>query len=82
MPMNRMGTTCWFSLEKVFYGIRKNKNSDLATLIFRLVQERGVYSDLEAYTSHPIDEKTKKVVIENYINDDFNCSRHVKNLHI
>ena len=25
MPMNTMGTTCWFSLAKVFYGIRKKK---------------------------------------------------------
>ena len=31
MPMNRMATTCWFSLAKVFYAIRKNKNSDFAT---------------------------------------------------
>ena len=29
----RMGTKYWFSLAKVFYGIRKNKNSDFATLI-------------------------------------------------
>ena len=28
-----------------------------------LVQEKGVYSEIEAYTGHPIDEKTEKVVI-------------------
>ena len=28
-----------------------------------LVQEKGVYSELEAYTDHPIDEKTEKVFI-------------------
>ena len=28
-----------------------------------LVQEKGVYSELEAYTGHPIREKTEKVVI-------------------
>ena len=39
-----------------------------------LVQEKGVYSEPEAYTGHPIDESTKKIVIEYYINDDFNCS--------
>ena len=31
--MNRMGTTCWSSLAKVFYGIRKNKNADFAILV-------------------------------------------------
>ena len=46
------------------------------------IQETGVYSELEAYTGHPIDERTEKVVTEYYINDDFNCSRHVINLHI
>ena len=47
-----------------------------------LVQETGVYSKQEAYTGHPMDERTVKVVIEYYINDDFNCSTLVKNLHI
>ena len=28
-----------------------------------LVQEKGVYSELEADTGHPIDKKTEKVVI-------------------
>ena len=33
MPMNKMSTKSWSSFAKVFYGIRKNKNSDLATLV-------------------------------------------------
>ena len=36
-----------------------------------LVQETGDYSELEAYTGHPIDERAVKVVIEYYINDHF-----------
>ena len=47
-----------------------------------LVQEKGVYSELEAYTYHSIDERIEKIAIEYYINDDFNYSRHVKNLYI
>ena len=86
MPMNRMGKTCWFSLAKVLYGIRKKKNSDFATIAlngkwnFILISRHNnihdrkseksctrkrVYSELEAYTGHPIDEKTEKVVIGN-----------------
>ena len=40
-----------------------------------IVQETGVYSELEAYTGHPIDERNEKVVLEYYIHDDFNCLR-------
>ena len=101
MLMNRMGTKCWFSLAKVFYGIRKNKNSDFATIFINrkcnfilisrhnnihdkrarsLVQEKGDYLESEAYTDHPIDERTEKIVMKYYINDDFNCSRRVKNV--
>ena len=40
-----------------------------------LTQEKGVYSEPEAYTGHPIDERTEKIVMEYCINDDFNCSR-------
>ena len=47
-----------------------------------VVQGTGVYSEPEAYTDHQFDEKDEKIVIEYYINDDFNCSKHVKNLHI
>ena len=47
-----------------------------------LVQEKGVYLELEAYTGQPIAEKTEKVVIQYYINDDFNCSWHMKNLQV
>ena len=96
-----MGTE--YSLAKVFYGIRKNKNAILATPILNekwnftlisrhknihdkraksLAQEKGVYLEPEAYTGHPIYERTEKIVMEYYINDDFNCSKHVKNLHI
>ena len=39
-----------------------------------LAQEKGVYSEPEAYTGHPIDERAEKIVMEYYINDDFNCS--------
>ena len=39
-----------------------------------LAQEKVVYSESEAYTGHPIDERTEKIVMEYYINDDFNCS--------
>ena len=31
------------------------------------------------YTGHPIDERAEKIVIEYYINDDFNCSRQSPN---
>ena len=44
-----------------------------------LAQEKGVYSESEAYTGHPIDERTKQIVIEYYINDDFNCLRQSPN---
>ena len=44
-----------------------------------LAQEKGVYSEPEAYTGHPIDESTEKIVMEYYINDDFNCSRQSPN---
>ena len=95
-----MDTKSWFSLAKVFYSIRKNKNSDFATFIlnekwnFILISRHnnvhdrkseksctrnGVYSEPEAYTGHPIDERTEKIVIEYYINDDFNCSRQSAN---
>ena len=50
------------------YLIEKAKN---------LAQEKGVYSKPEVYTGHPIDERTEKIVMEYYINDDFNCSRRV-----
>ena len=32
-----------------------------------LAQEKGVYSEPEAYTGHPIDERTEKIVMEYYI---------------
>ena len=44
-----------------------------------LAQDKGVYSEPEAYTGHPIDERTEKIVMEYYINDDFNCSRQSPN---
>ena len=44
-----------------------------------LVQEKGVYSEPKAYTDHLIDEKTEQIVMEYYINDDFNCSRQSLN---
>ena len=31
------------------------------------------------YTGHPIDERTEKIVMEYYINEDFNCSRQSPN---
>ena len=46
------------------YMIEKAKN---------LAQEKGVYSEPEVYTCHPFDERTEKIVMEYYINDDFNC---------
>ena len=33
----------------------------------------------EAYTGHPIDERTEQIVMKYYINDDFNCSRQSPN---
>ena len=48
------------------YMIEKAKN---------VAQEKGVYSEPEVYTGHPIDERTEKIVMEYYINDDFNCTR-------
>ena len=39
-----------------------------------LTQEKGVYTEPEAYTGHPI-ERTEQIVMEYYINDDFNYSR-------
>ena len=85
MPMNRMGTKCLFSFAKVTWQpsfLTKNETSSLFPditiyMIERaksLVQEKGVYLELEAYTGQPIAEKTEKVVIQYYINDDFNCS--------
>ena len=44
-----------------------------------LTQEKGVYWKSEAYTGHPIDERTEQIVMEYYINDDFNCSRQSPN---
>ena len=44
-----------------------------------LAQEKGVYSESEVYTGHPIDERTEKLVMEYFINDDFNCSRQSPN---
>ena len=44
-----------------------------------LAKEKGVYSEPEAYTGHPIDERTEQIVMEYYINDDFNCSRQSPN---
>ena len=44
-----------------------------------LAQEKGVYSEPEAYTGHPIDERTKQIVMEYYIKDSFNCSRQSPN---
>ena len=52
------------------YMIEKAKN---------LAQEKGVYSEPEVYTGHPIDERTEKIVMEYYINDNFNCSRQCPN---
>ena len=52
------------------YMIEKAKN---------LAQEKGVYSEQEVYTDHPIDERTEKIVMEYCINDDFNCSRQSPN---
>ena len=42
-------------------------------------QEKGVYSELEAYTGHPIDERTEQIVMEYYINDHFIYSRQSPN---
>ena len=94
MPLYRMDTKSWSSLAKVFYGIRKNKNSDFATFtkheilsLFpeitmyminksrKLIKEKGIYSEPDAYSGHPIDENMEKIVMEYYLNDDFNCSR-------
>ena len=44
-----------------------------------LVQEKRVYSEPEAYTGHPIDERTENIAMEYYINDDYNCSRQSPN---
>ena len=44
-----------------------------------LAQEKGVYSESEAYTGHPFDERTEKFVMEYYINNDFNCLRESPN---
>ena len=52
------------------YMIEKAKN---------LAKEKGVYSEPEVYTGHPIDERTEKIVMEYYINGDFNCSRQSPN---
>ena len=41
------------------YMIEKAKN---------LAQEKGLYSEPEVYTGHPIDERTEKIVMEYYIN--------------
>ena len=52
-------------LDITMYMIEREKN---------LAQEKGVYTEPEAYTGHPIDERTEKIVMEYYINEDFNCS--------
>ena len=52
------------------YMIEKAKNH---------AQEKGVYSEPEVYTGDPIDERTEKIVMEYYINDDFNFSRQSPN---
>ena len=52
------------------YMIEKAKN---------LTQERGVYSEPEDSTDHPIEESTEEIVVKCYINDDFNCSRQSLN---
>ena len=52
------------------YMIEKAKN---------LAQEKGVHSESEVYIGHPIDNRTEKIVIEYYINDDFNFSRQSPN---
>ena len=44
-----------------------------------LAQEKGVYSEREAYTGHQIDERTEQLVMEYYINYEFNCSRQSPN---
>ena len=44
-----------------------------------VAQEMGVYSEPEAFTGHPIDERTEQIVMEYYINNDFNCSRQSPN---
>ena len=44
-----------------------------------LAQEKGVHSEPEAYTGHPIRERTAKIVMEYYMNDDFNYSRQSPN---
>ena len=79
-----MRMKCWFSLAKKCSTVSE-KIKIMTFMIERaksVVPETGVYSKLKAYTGHLIDERTEKVVIEYYINDDFNCSRHLKNLHI
>ena len=57
-------------LDITMYMIERVKN---------LAQEKGVYSEPEACTGHPIDERTEIIVMEYYINDDFNCSRQSPN---
>ena len=47
------------------YMIEKAKN---------LAQGKGFYSEPEVYTGHPIDKRIEKIVMEYYINDNFNCS--------
>ncbi|WP_316206557.1 hypothetical protein, partial [Escherichia coli] len=43
------------------------------------MKNKGVYSEPDLYTGHPIDESTKNIVMEYFLNDDFNCSRQSPN---
>ena len=52
--------------EITMYMINKSRN---------LVKEKGIYSEPGAYSGHPIDENMEQIVMEYYLNDDFNCSR-------
>ena len=44
-----------------------------------LVKEKGIYSEPDAYSGHPIDENMEKIVMEYYLNDDYNCSKQSPN---
>lgn len=39
----------------------------------------GIYYEPDKYNGHPIDTKTKDIVMEYFLNDDFNCSRQSPN---
>ena len=56
--------------EITMYMINKSRN---------LVKEIEIYSEPYAYSGHPIDENMEKIVMEYYLNDDFNCSRQSLN---